>query len=141
VLSIFQLVCELFTFLSKVATQEFVVNTRDGELAERQLFRDFNAGKSVDIAVFTKLTRNELNRICFGDKKRPGDLGKIRMRIHFLTVLSPFLKYAQFSFDGKNFIYNISRLVKQSGEKLEDFLASFDSGSQNAVDLKSLLHP
>jgi len=107
---------------------------------EKQLFRDFVTGKSMDIAEFTKLTRNEFNRICFGDKKHPGDQAGIRMRIHYLTVLSPFLWHAQLSFDQDNFFANTSRAVKQSCEKIERFLGSVESANQNDVDLKSLLH-
>jgi len=50
------------TIFIKIASQEFVVNTRDGELVEKNLFRDFAAKKFMGyLGQFTKLTRNELN--------------------------------------------------------------------------------
>jgi len=88
----------------------------------------------------TKLSRDELNRICYEEKPGAEKHLAIKLGNNYLNIISPFLWHAQFSFDGRNFFTNTSRAVKQSGEKLEDFLVSFQSGSQNEVGLKSLLH-
>jgi len=138
VLGTLKLVGEFFAFLSYLATIELVVNTRDGELLEKQVLRDFVAGKPVEnLGKLTNLTMEELNRICFDEKKEALVLNLVRN--DELVIVSPFLWHAQFSFDNRNFFTTISRAVKQSGDKIENFLTSLESGSQNEVDLKSLL--
>jgi len=141
VLSILKLVREFFAFLSSLATQDFVVNTRDGELVEKQVFRDFAAGKSIEnLEEFTKLTMEEFNKICFDEKRGQEKYLALKVGNDYLNIVSPFFWHEHFSLDSRNFFANISRAVKQSGEKIEKFLASFENGSQNEVDLESLLH-
>jgi len=143
VLNILQLVSEFFAFLSRLATRRFVVNTKDGELVEKKFLDDFAAGMPVNIAAFTKLTREEMAMVCFDEKKSVGNkkvLAPKLMGNNELIIIHPFLWHTEFSFKYENFLANISKDVKRSREKIEGFLASYDGASQQEVDLKSLLH-
>jgi len=71
----------------------------------KQVIRDFVAGKSLEnLGEFTKLARDELNKIYFVEKRDQEKYLSLKLESDYLNIISPFFGMNVFHFTAETFL-------------------------------------